>query len=434
MPHNLEAEVAAIGSALLDPKYLPRVARIVRPEDFYQDAHQIVFRTMLALQKEMKGLDVLTIADRLEQDGNLDKIGGSGYLASMYNQTPIASNAEHYAKIVRRDSVNRQLIIAGHEIAEIGQASDENPKNALSKAIKRILGIDAQKTSESHSVGTILKEYEGLQEQYAEAARRGKTILGDTTGFRTLDEMTQGFREHHIWMIGGYTSVGKTYFSLNLVRWLLEQNKRIVFYSLEMSKVDLISRLMAILTEMPSLYILRGLMTKDEKFSYDLAKTFLESCDFKIYSEMHDLDQIKLSMLEEHMEKPVDCFFLDYVQLVTRTGKEYEDMRAAATEFQELMGELKTPMVMLTQINNEAAKSPNAWTSGAKGASNLIQAADYYTELWPGEQDMDIYQRNLKDGIPVRVKVKVKKNRHGRTGAIDMFFSSYTGVFKEETV
>lgn len=434
MPYNLEAEVAAIGSALLDPKYLSKVGRIVEPEDFYQEAHQIIFRTMLKLQSEMKGLDLVTLADRLDGDGVLDKIGGSGYLASLYNQTPSATNAEHYARIVQRDSIGRKLILAGHEITKIGEENAENPKNSLSKAVKRILDINAQKSIESHGVQRILQEYEGLQGQYAEAAQNGKTILGDTTGFNTLDDMTQGFREHHIWMIGGYTSVGKTYFALNLVRWLLEQNKRIVFYSLEMSKVDLISRLMAILTDMPSLYILRGLMTKEEKFAYDLAKAFLESCDLKIYSDMHDLDQIKLSMIEEHMEKPVGAFFLDYVQLVTRTGDEYKDMRAAATEFQSLMSDLHTPMVMLTQISNEAAKSPKAWTSGAKGASNLVQAADYYIELWPGEQDMDMYQKNLKDGVPVRVNARVKKNRHGRTGMVDMRFSSYTGVFKEDTV
>ena len=132
------------------------------------------------------------------------------------------------------------------------------------------------------------------------------------------------------------------------------------------------------------------------------------------------------------MKEPVGVYFLDYVQLVTRTGDEYKDMRAAATELQALMGQLKSPLVMLSQLSNEAVKSPKSLVSGFKGAGNLAQAADYGIELWPGEKDMDVFNENKSKGIPVRVKLNLKKNRQGRTGVVDMKFSSYTGVFEEE--
>lgn len=430
-PSNQEAEWAVLGSVLLDKKALTAVARIVKVDDFYWDAHKTIFKAMLEIQAGMGAVDLLTLANKLDEEQKIDSVGGSGYLAQMMNNTPTATNVAHYAKIVKKHSTARQLIVAGHKIIELGQAIPEE-KEGIAEASKTILDIHAQKDTESHAVGEILNEYEALQEQYAEAAKNGKSILGDTTGFLRLDEMTQGFREHHLWLIGGYTSVGKTYFALNLVRWLLEQDKRIVFYSLEMSKVDIISRLMAILTEMPPQYILRGLMTADEKFRYDIAKSFLAQCKLTIYSDMHNLDELKFSMIEESMKEPVGVYFLDYVQLVTRTGDEYKDMRAAATELQALMGQLKSPLVMLSQLSNEAVKSPKSLVSGFKGAGNLAQAADYGIELWPGEKDMDVFNENKSKGIPVRVKLNLKKNRQGRTGVVDMKFSSYTGVFEEE--
>ena len=313
LPNNPEAEIAVIGSILLDPKYLPQLARIISPEDFYDTRLKTIFETLLKMQTRMQALDLLTLVDTLEAEQRIDSIGGSGYIASLVNQTPSAHNSPHYAKLVKKYSIGRQLVMAAQKITAIGQDSTLDAEIAMAEAGKEILGISAQTNTESHAVGEILNEYEALQVKYAEAAEHGKTILGDTTGFGQLDEMTQGFREHHIWIIGGYTSVGKTYFSLNLVRWLLEQNKRIVFYSLEMSKVDIISRLMAIMTEMPPQYILRGMMTQEEKFKYDICKAFLAQCDLTIYSEMHDLDQIKLSMIEESMRKPVGAYFLDYV-------------------------------------------------------------------------------------------------------------------------
>ena len=165
-PSNQEAEWAVLGSVLLDKKALTAVARIVKVDDFYWDAHKTIFKAMLELQAGMGAVDLLTLANKLDEEQKIDSVGGSGYLAKMMNNTPSATNVAHYAKIVKKHSTARQLIVAGHKIIELGQAIPEE-KEGIAEASKTILDIHAQKDTESHAVGEILNEYEALQEQYA---------------------------------------------------------------------------------------------------------------------------------------------------------------------------------------------------------------------------------------------------------------------------
>lgn len=431
MPHNLEAETAVLGSILLDWKMMAKVTKILKVEDFYSEKHQIIYRAMLDLFKGLKPIDILTLADRLEAKKQYDAIDGAGYLAGLVNSTPVAFNAPAYARIVAKTSKLRKIILIGHKIAEKAYDSMSDPASLIEETGKALIDTSDTNRSEEAAVGQILGQYNELQEEYSEAFKNGKRILGTSTGFSELDAMTEGIREAHLWIIGGYSSVGKTYFSLNILKSLLEQGKRCVYYSLEMSQIDIVSRLLAITTKMPPQYLLKGMAKPDEYGTIQSAKKWLESTDLTIHSDLHKLSEIRLSIIEEMMKKRVDCFFLDYVQLVSSTGKEYDDMRLAATEFQELMKKLKVPMVMLSQLSNEAARNPSAMVIGFKGAGNLVHAADYGIELWPGEKDVEQYRKKLAEGQNVYIKCQVKKNRQGRTGTVYLSFNSYTGTFEE---
>lgn len=431
LAYNEEAEKSVIGSILLSSDVLPDVLAHISESDFYIEKYRKIFSAIVKLNKNDEKIDVLTVGNLLEERGVVDQIGGYAELASCMTAVPSSVNAGAYAKIVADDSRSRKVAELGGRMLEESGKIGADAKKIAQDAAKAIEALSYTKEEEETSTGAILAKFNALQEEYSEAYKAGKRILGISTGFPELDNMTDGIREPHLWIIAGYSSVGKTYFSLNVLLSAIKQGKRCVYYSLEMSSVDIITRLIAILSEMPPQYILKGLATEKERRIIEASKKFIGEADLKIHSTLHTLSGIKHSMLKDHREKPVDCFFLDYVQLVSQTGKEYDDMRLAATEFQALIKKMKVPMFMLSQISNEAAKRPDAIVMGFKGAGNLAHAADVGVEMVPGTRDMELYKKNLGDGVPVPIKFQVKKSRNGRAGNIPMMFSSYVGKFRE---
>lgn len=431
-PHSQEAEQSVLGAILLQNATLPRIAQMIRPEDFYIGKNQQIFRAMLALYAKMHNVDIVTLVEYLEQKKLLDDIGGPAYLAGIMNNTPTASGVMSYAKIVKSKARLRKLITTGQQVVARAY-EEENPDKIVEQFSSVLIDAGKQEYDEKVDVKDAIQKFLELQKQYSEARKHGKDILGHSTGFKPLDSITEGFREQHLWVVGGYSSVGKTYFSLNMVRQLLKQGKRVVFYSLEMSEVDIIARLLAIGTGIPPQMLYKESLSKSEYLQYLDEKNWLESTKLTIHTKHHSLGQIKMSMIEEMLKEKVDVFFLDYIQLVTHTGNEYDDMRIASTDFQALMKRFNTPLVMLSQLSNEAAKNPNAYVIGLKGSGSIVAAADYVIELTPGEQDLETYRTKLATGKKVLIHCNVKKNRNGRTGRILVYFSSYTGVFEAVT-
>ncbi len=303
-----------------------------------------------------------------------------------------------------------------------------NLEENLGNIQKEIIAVSSRNASEVVKIEPLMEQFE--KEQAIYKAMPYGSIIGASTGFKQLDIAVDGIRAPHLWIVAGYTNMGKTSMSLNFVSSLLQQGRKVVFYSLEMGKMDLVSRVMGILTDSNGMGIRKGKETEE----ISQAKAFLKKAPLKIINEKRDLDQILLSMTEQTMLGDADCFFVDYFQNVaTKDGdSEYDSMRKTAIEFQKIAEKLNVPIICLSQISNEAARQPGSNVMGFKGSGTIAAAADFAIELVSGEEDINTQRTKMMAGEPVKVNVIIKKNRHGKTGMITLDFNGGSGKFYEE--
>lgn len=280
-------------------------------------------------------------------------------------------------------------------------------------------GIDDQTI-----LGAIL-EFEENQKANKDKFKSGKGIIGISTGYDKLDNIIDGLCKEHLWIVAGYTNRGKTFAVLNIVSNLIVQNKRVVFYSLEMSKIQILSRLFGIMTDQNGFSVLKGY--NHDEGAIEHAKNLIRASDFQIYNGKYELSDITFSMLEENMKKPVDLFVIDFIQNVSVKGSktEYEIITSAILEFQQLARKLKTTVIVLSQVSNAGA-SGDSPIMAFKGSGALASAADFAVELVNTDDDNE---RRGMNGENKKITWDIKKNRHGITGKIDMEFNGKHGTF-----
>lgn len=288
----------------------------------------------------------------------------------------------------------------------------------------------SKKETEQSSVKSALTEYHSLQDVFRTKFENGEGLIGLPTGYNRLDAIIDGVRPEHFWVIGGYTNMGKSFAALNIAANFIKEGKRVVYYSLEMSRVDIISRLIGILSEQNGLSVLKG-FAKDEEGAEKAMKT-LEDSNLSIHSNKAELSDISLSMYEETLNKKVDLFVVDFIQIMTVKGSrsEYETVTACALELQQLVKRLKVPIIALSQISNEGARNSDQDVMTFKGSGAIAAAADLAIEIMKAEENKEEWVRKIRNNEPVLMKWMVRKNRHGKVGKIEMTFNGQTGVFK----
>lgn len=296
-----------------------------------------------------------------------------------------------------------------------------------------ITGVSLPKT-ESTDIGSIIQTFRERQEFYIDKFKGGKGIVGIPTGYDKIDNVIDGLRPEHLWVIGGYTNTGKTAASLNIVASLINQGKRPVYYSLEMGKVDILTRLIGIMTAQSGMSVIKGYKHDEDAVSSSL-KT-IEKSHMSIHNNTYDLSEIEFSMQEESIRQPVDLFVVDFIQLITvkESSSEYETMTKTILGLQQAAKRLKTPIIVLSQISNEGARNANDVVMSFKGSGAIAAAADLAIEISIGEEDKTEWKRKMFEGEDVYMKWNIRKNRHGQVGFVDMLFSGRTGIFKQYNV
>lgn len=297
-----------------------------------------------------------------------------------------------------------------------------------SEVQKEILSAVTSVERERSEIATVIADWKHKKQEYTDRYRSGMKILGVSTGYEAVDGLIDGIRPEHLWVIGGYTNTGKTFASLNIVANLIAQGKRVVFYSLEMSSADIISRLVGIMTKTNGNSIMKG-FGNEENISEAVEKIVLSK--LSVHTQKSTLEEIEYSMYEEMLTDPVCLFVVDFVQLVTvkNARSEYETITASALAFQQAAKRLKATVILLSQISNEGAKNGSDSIMSFKGSGALGAAADLAIEISNSEDDRSDWKRKLQEGLPVEMKWAVKKNRHGRVGVLYMNFTGSTGVF-----
>lgn len=430
-PQSLEAERAAIGSVLIDPRQLLNVAGAVEEEDFYHQKHRTIWGAMRRMSEQGAPIDLLSLSEALKDNGLLDSIGGASYLSELMAEVPTASNARHYAEMVRDKSIARSLIRAGEKISEVGFEEKGGATEVLSDAFRvvqdEIFTLSTSKTAREASIRPLVKSFEEIREMYRKQPEG--TLIGHSTGFKEIDSSIDGVRKGHMWVIAGYTNQGKSSFAINVLSSLLKQDLRVLFYSLEMSEWDIIAKLLGVLSGQSSRAILKGKGDGSESKWME----FLSERDLSIYTDKRRLEDILISIRENHAKRPVDAVFIDYLQQVTvlDAKSEYESMKAVASSIQSIGLELQVPVIGVSQISNEAARNPNSAVMGFKGAGEIASAADIALELVSGEDNVESHREKTMQGLPTKTRVIIKKNRHGPTGVAEYHFNGKTGRFTD---
>jgi len=430
IPHNVEAEKALLGSIMLKPKDLYQIIAKVPVDAFYEPINGKIYSAMKSLLVKNMPIDLVTVTTELRNtkaDVDIDYI--NGLLVSV----PLSNRAEYYAKIVMKNHTLRNLMTIGYSLIEDTSEANESSDTdkIITKHATQLIGIDGGKKEES-DITDAIQEFNETQEQFKAKLLDGTTsYIGIPTGFSKIDDIIDGLRPGHMHLIGGYTSAGKTQFMLNIIDNIISTTK-VTLFSLEMSRVDIIARLLGIRTGIGASKILRHEFSEQwELDEYEIAKKRLVDSGLKIYSQTNLLDDIIMSMTRDIVINKTKVFAIDYAQLVrTKSNNEYEQISETAQRLQNFARENGVTIIILSQISNEHSKDQNRETMGFKGGGTLPASADLAIELVNVDNREERAQK-LMDKIPFSVNCIVRKNRHGRTGIINFDFSPWNGKFEQ---
>lgn len=432
-PHDIDAERALLGAVMIKTNGLIDVADVVFPDMFYVEKHRIIYSAMIQLQKKHEPVDIVSLSTELRLTNSLDSIGGVPYLSDILGGVPMSTNAEFYAKTIVDKYKLRNLARAGEEIVELGFTDTSDTNKTIEEATSKLLNMGIDTSREDTDIGAIMSEFDNTQEEFKKKQFSEGKLIGIPCGISKIDTAIDGLRPGHFWSIAGYTSSGKTQLLLNIINSLIT-NHAVTFFSLEMSKADIISRLLGIQTGVGMTKIMRHEFDseRDVKLFTD-ARERLVNSKLKIYSKTNTLDGIILAMTRDILRNKTKVFAIDYIQLVRSKGKsEYEQITEASQRLQTFARETGCSIIVLSQVSNEHAKDQNQEVHGTKGGGSLPASVDLAIELF-NEDKKEERDEKASNGEALSVKAIIKKNRHGRCGYVKLDFTPWNGQFKEST-
>lgn len=432
MPHNPEAEQALLGSILIDNHAADLLIPTLRESDFFIAANRLVFAAMRELQEASKPVDTVSVADMLEQHGKLDEAGSIDYLTELADSVPSAASGDHYADIVKRDSLIRRVISAGNNIAKKGYESVDGT-DALLNAEREIYSI-SEDISEKELVradvalGVAMKNI-----QDAQAGVVSKNVVN--TDFPSLDRMSRGFKPGELILIAARPSVGKTAFALNIAaNACLNHNKTVAIFSLEMPAHLLVKRTLAYVSKvsLSAMDQWGGLTPADTGKLYDayrrLSETNLYIDDYSMNTPTDVLSKCR----RLKRESGLDLIIIDYLQLMSNggRGRANESRQLEVSEMSRSMKiyakELDVPIVLLSQMSRgvEQRNDHTPKLSDLRESGAIEQDADMVMFLHRENQFNPAVPENL-------IQLLIRKNRNGPIGDVNLEWEGATTTFRE---
>jgi len=432
-PQNIDAEKSVLGSILLDRDALIEVSGWLLPTHFYDEKHIAIYQTILELFESGLPIDLVTVSDRLKKKKMLSKVGGRAYLAELASFVPTAANAVEYGNIVKETATRRGLISSSSEITKL--AFDESL--ALPEVVDRsetLLFNIAQEGIQSNFVH--IKEL--LKDAYERAAhaKESDDYSGISTGFKELDVLLGGFQKSDLIVLAARPSVGKTALALDMMRHAaLIEKKNVAFFSLEMSNMQIMDRLLGMQSGIP-FWEIRTNKLNEEKV-VKLANTMGELADANIFiddSPGQNINQIRTKARRLMLEQGVDIIFVDYLQLMHGNTKESRALEVGEVSqgLKNLAKELDVPVVALSQLSRaiELRQNRRPQLSDLRESGSIEQDADVVIfldreETWNPDTE--------KKGS---AEVFVAKHRNGPTGIVELAFikeiASFRNLYKEK--
>jgi len=428
-----KAEQIVLGNCINRQNLIGDLARILTAESFYYDKHKYIWKSFVELSAKGVVPDVITISDDLEKKGKIELVGGSSYILELFNASVDFSNTEHYADIIKNKEELRYFYeLFSNKSQEIQTGTTTDASKIISEISDKLINFNLKDSEKNTSISEISREYTKLQENYVDKKSQGLEFLGIPTKYASLDRATEGFQPECLWTVAAFTSVGKTTYMMNLIKKLLDQGKNVCVFSLEMSKEDLFSKLLALELEMSPVEITKGLLNNDIYKKQLLAKQKYIEKKLSVYTECINVEDIVLTMKGENLKEHVDVFFIDYVQNVSseKSSSQFSLINTAVKEIQAITRKLKTTTVILSQISNESNKSGGVLEVGGKDAGAIRAASNVFIYLKRDGTEEEILER-YKSGMDVPIKLILNKNRMGRIGSFNLNLKQKSGIMYE---
>jgi replicative DNA helicase len=424
LPNNLEAERSILGAILLDDKALLNVFEILKPQDFYLDSHRRVFEKMLLLMNSSRAIDLVTLKEELQRASELESVGGAAYLAALTDGLPRALNIEFYAQIVKEKSTLRRLIQVSNETMSRSYKDEEPAQEVLQGLEKAIFDIAGQHFHTG--LANIAPVVSDVFKQIEELSNQKTAVTGLESGFVDLDRMTSGFHPSDLIIVAARPGLGKTSLCLNIAEHVaIKHKKSVALFSLEMSKEQLVKRLLCSESRIDAHRINTGFLNKDDwnrlsRASGDLSETkiFIDDTASVTIPELRSKSR-RLSL-----EHGLDLIVVDYLQLMSGSTQRYENRTQEISQISRglkgIAKELGVPVIAASQLSraveSRTGEHRKPQLSDLRESGSIEQDADLVLFIY--REDM-VNPTEENNGL---AELIIGKQRNGPTGSVQLAF------------
>ena len=444
-PQNIEAEQAVLGAMLIDKEAIAKATEVLSADDFYREAHRVIFSAMLELYNKNEAVDMVTVTEILKRDNKLEDIGGIAYITSLANVVLTAANVKYHAEIVAEKSVLRQLVRVSTEIAAMGYEANEDVGTLLDTAESRILEIsNRKKKTDFTAINDVLMD----SVQSIESLLQNKGgLTGLPAGFADLDKLTSGLHPSDFIILAARPSMGKTALALNIVQNVALRAHKVIggeprsvaFFSLEMSKEQLVNRMLCAEAGIDSQRLRVGEM-HDEDWTH-----LWDACDTMSRAKIYIDDTAGITAMEMRSrarrlkaEHGLDLIVVDYLQLMQGSGKRnnsgdrQQEVSEISRSLKALARELDVPVLALSQLSRsvESRQVKRPMLSDLRESGSLEQDADIVAFLYRE----DYYNPDTENK---HTELIIAKHRNGPVDTVNLFFqkqfTKFVGFTKRES-
>ncbi|MGM0501455.1 MAG: replicative DNA helicase [Bacillota bacterium] len=420
-PSSEEAEKSTLGSMLLDREAIPTAVEHLQENDFYWNKHAIIYNAICKLFDKGDPVDLVTLTEKLREEDQLEEIGGASYITTLVNSVPTAANIKHYAKIVEEKSILRGLIRTANQISKLGYKDEGEVDDLLDQAESLIFEVSEKRSVKEFSgiKDVLMDTFDDLEELH----KNKDDVTGVPTGFRDLDKMTSGFQESDLVIIAARPSMGKTALALNIAQYsAIEEDVSVAIFSLEMSKSQLVQRMLCSEAQVNSHRLRTGQLRDTDWRRLSQAAGRLGEADIFIDDTPGiTVMEMRAKARRIQAEHDLDLILIDYLQLMQGSGNTESRQQEVSKISRSLKGlgrELNVPVVSLSQLSRavEQRNNKRPQLSDLRASGSIEQDADVVAFIYRDEY----YNPDTeKKGI---TEIIVGKQRNGPVGTIELAF------------
>jgi replicative DNA helicase len=429
-PQSIDSEKAVLGSIMLRPQAIHEVSDILSVDSFYTTKHGQIYSTMLELSSKGEPIDILSVSHKLKEKGILDQMGGTSYLSELTNSVPASTNIKHYADIVAKKNILRNIIEAGVDISELGFKEEvEDVFEILDQAEKRMMGISNNSTS-GHAFQSLKDSLPEAWERLERLHESKGELRGVPTGFHDLDQYLSGLQKSDLIILAARPSMGKTTLALDIARQAaLNHGTPTVIFSLEMSTQQLVDRMLAAQSRVNAWNLRTGNLSAENEFSKirDSLDKLSRAPIFVDDMAGNSIVRMRSVCRRIKAEHGIGMIIVDYLQLMS-TAKNYDSMVNQVTEISRslkgLAKEFNVPVIALSQLSRAVeSRGGRPRLSDLRDSGSIEQDADVVMFIHREDKGKDESERtNIAE-------ILIEKHRNGPVGKVELYFDEKLTTF-----